>query len=418
MGDRKSLWQKLPPVLEKADILHILQAQNEAARHELAQHPEAAPEALFYLATEGSPETRRAVAANPSTPAHANRLLADDSDDDVRVQLARKIGQLLPNLPASASRKMRELTIETLERLARDQLPRVRQILAEEIKTLDCVPKQVIKALARDIEKVSAPILEYSPLLSDADLIDIISSAQASYALLAIARRKPLRSNVAEAIATALDVPAIAELLSNSSAQIRHQTLDKIAQHAEKIREWHLPLVLRNDLSQRAIRRIASFVSTALLEKLAARHGLDEKTRRRLTQQMRHRIEAGDDPSTAVATMPKPHDLPKLRKAGKLDDAFVETAAEQGAKDTVIAALALLADIAPDVAARMFQTGSAKPITALVWKAGLSMRVAFKIQTLLLRLPARDLLPAREGIRFPLTEDEMRWHLNYFGVTA
>ncbi|MGB8365720.1 MAG: DUF2336 domain-containing protein [Rhizomicrobium sp.] len=418
MGNRKSLGQRLLPLLEQTEILHILQEQNEAARRYLAGRPDAAPEVLFYLATEGSPATRRAVAANPATPAHADRLLADDADDDVRMQLARKIGQLMPNLPAEASRRLRELTLETLERLARDQLPRVRQILAEEIKTLDCVPKHVIKMLARDIEAVSAPILEYSPLLSDADLIEIISTAQASYALLAIAKRKPLRPSVADALATALDVPAVAALLMNSGARIRNQTLDKIVQHAENIRDWHLPLVLRNDLSQRAIRRIAGFVSAALIEKLAARQGLDEKTHRHLKQRLHQRIEADDDPTIPVWTASKPHDLAALREAGKLDDTFMENAVEQGQREAVIAALALLAEIAPEIAARIFQTGSAKPITALVWRAGLSMRVAFKIQTALLHLPACDLLPARGGICFPMSEDEMRWHLDYFGISA
>ncbi len=416
MGEYKRMLQRLTAQLEQSDILRILQQQNESARRELAEHPDATPEALFFLAKEGVPETRRAVAANPATPAHANRLLADDDDDDVRAQLARKIGRLMPNLPADASRRMRELTLETLERLARDQLPRVRQILAEEIKSLDCVPKYVIKALARDVEIVAAPILEYSPLLSDADLIEIISTAQASYALLAIAKRKPLRSSVSEAIAMALDVPAVSALLVNSSAEIRHQTLDKIVRHAEKIKDWHLPLVLRNDLSQRAIRRIAGFVSAALIEKLVTRQGLDEKTHRHLKQQLRQRIEADDDPTAPVSPAAKPPDLAGLRRSGKLDDAFVESAVEQGQREIVIDALALLAAVAPEVAVRIFEAGSAKPITALVWRAGLSMRVAFKIQTALLRLPACDLLPARGGVRFPMEEDEMRWHLNYFGV--
>jgi hypothetical protein len=26
-------------------------------------------------------------------------------------------------------------------------------------------------------------------------------------------------------------------------------------------------------------------------------------------------------------------------------------------------------------------------------------------------------LPARDGVDFPLTEAEMRWHLSYFGVS-
>jgi uncharacterized protein (DUF2336 family) len=235
---------------------------------------------------------------------------------------------------------------------------------------------------------------------------------------MAIAKRCPLRANVSEAIAAALDVPSVGALLLNSGANIRQSTLEKIVDHARRIKEWHLPLVLRNDLPQRTIRRIAGFVSASLIEKLAERRGLDEKTRRHLSQQLQKRIEADDDPTRAAAKPLKALDLIALRKSGKLDDTFLENAAEQGSKETVIAAIALLANIHADVAARIFQTGSAKPITSLVWRAGLSMRVAFKIQTLLLKLPARDLLPARGGVGFPMTEDEMRWHLNYFGVGA
>ena len=407
MGERKSLWRRLPGLLNRTELLGILEGDNEAARRDLAARNDAPPEALYYLAAEGSPAVRRSVAANPSAPAQANRHLADDKDDDVRVELARKIGQLLPKLPPEYTKRMRDLTIETLERLARDTLPRVRQALAEEIKALDCVPPRLIKALARDVEQVAAPILEYSPLLSDSDLIEIISSAQASFALQAIAKRRPLRANVAEAIATALDVPAVATMLLNSSAKIRHQTLDKIAQQAERVKDWQEPLVFRDELPQRVVRRLAGFVSKALIEALAAKHDLDEKTRRHLKDRLQKRFDE-------EAHGGKGPDLLALKKAGKLDDAFVEGAIDRGSRELAIAALALLAALPPETVARIFQTGSAKAVTAVVWRAGLSMRIAFKIQTLLLRLPTPELLPARDGVHFPLGEHEMTWHLNYF----
>lgn len=406
MGKSKSLWQRLPALLNRADVLNILKEHNEATHRDLATRKDAPPEALYYLAAEGSPAVRRAVAANRATPAHANRHLADDTDDDVRVELARKIGQILPNLPADYTKRMRDLTIETLERLARDTLPRVRQALAEEIKALDCVPPRVIKALARDVESIAAPILEYSPLLSDNDLIEIITSAQASFALKAIAKRRPLRANVTEAIATALDVPAVATMLLNSSAKIRHQTLDKIAMAAERVKDWQEPLVFRDELPQRVVRRLADFVSKALIEALAAKHDLDEKTLRYLKDRLKKRFEEQDSS--------KGPDLIALKKEGKLDDDFVEAAIERGARDVAIAALAILAGLAPETVVRIFQTGSAKAVTAVVWRAGLSMRTAFKIQTLLMRLPSTELLPARDGVHFPMAEQEMTWHLNYF----
>lgn len=407
MGKSKSLWQRLPAMLNRGDVLNILKEHNEEQCRDLAMREDATPEALYYLAAEGSPAVRRAVAANRSTPAHANRHLADDTDDDVRVELARKIGQLMPKLPPDYTKRMRDLTIETLERLARDTLPRVRRALAEEIKTLDCVPPRVIKALARDVEDVAAPILEYSPLLSDNDLIEIITSAQASFALQAIAKRRPLRANVAEAIATALDVPAVAAMLLNSSAKIRHQTLDKIAMAAERVKDWQEPLVFRDELPQRVVRRLAGFVSKALIEALAAKHDLDDKTRRYLKDKLQKRFE--DDAHGTRAT-----DLLSLKKAGKLDDTFLESVIERGSRDLAIAALALLAGLAPETVTRIFQTGSAKAVTAVVWRAGLSMRIAFKIQTTLMRLPSGELLPARDGVDFPLNEGEMTWHLNYF----
>ncbi len=408
----------LPPLLSRDEVLRVLEERGQAAREELAARADAAPEVLMFLAGEGNPAARRAVAANPASPPHANRLLADDADDEVRVELARKIGRLMPALPQDGQTRMRTLTIETLEALAKDQLPRVRQVLAEEIKMLDCVPKRVIKQLARDVENVAAPILEYSPLLSDADLIEIITSAQARHALKAIARRRPLGANVSEAIGLALDEPSVAELISNSSAEIRQQTLDKIIEHAAKVRAWHLPLVLRSDLSQRAIRRVAGFVGASLLERLAARTGLDAETQHVLARQLRVRVEAGDmdagkDPATVASS-----EAEKLFRAGKLDDTFVESAAEAGKRETVIAALALLAKVPSDTVRRILQAGVAKAITALVWRAGLPMRAAFKIQTFVMHLPADELLPARGGVAFPLSEDEMRWHLGYFEVKA
>ena len=72
----------IAPTLSQADTLRILEARNNAAREELAARSDAAPEVLFFLASEGSIKARRAVAQNPAAPPHANRLLAEDGDDD------------------------------------------------------------------------------------------------------------------------------------------------------------------------------------------------------------------------------------------------------------------------------------------------------------------------------------------------
>ena len=84
----------------------------------------------------------------------------------------------------------------------------------------------------------------------------------------------------------------------------------------------------------------------------------------------------------------------------------------------VIAALAVLANVTDQTVKKILASGNAKPVIALTWHAHLSMRVAFKIQTFIMKLPASAILPAKGGVGFPLSKEEMRWHLNYFNIPA
>ena len=404
--------------MTRDEALARLEIRTQAAHGELAGRTDAGPEVLDYLAHNGAVATRRAVAANPAAPAHTNHHLSGDADEEVRVELARKIARLMPDLSAGESRHIHDLTVATLERLARDQVPRVRAILAQEIKTLACIPKFIVLTLAKDVEAlVAAPVLEYSPLLSDADLMEIVATAQVEEVLAAVARRKTVSAEVSEAIVSSLDIPAIAALLANPNAAIREKTLDEIAAQAEKIQSWHVPLTLRADLSKRAIWRIASFVGAGLIEQLVARYGLDDETKTQLNKELRARLQETDKPES-VGGEQAAREVATARASGKLDEGFVDAAANSGQRDTVILALAALGQVPEATVRKIFASRSAKAVTALVWHAKLSMRIAFKVQSFVLKLTAGELLPARAGVHFPMTEDEMRWHLGYFNVAV
>jgi uncharacterized protein (DUF2336 family) len=401
-----------------AAALEILESRARETQDILARRSDAGPDVLNYLATHGAVATRAAVAANTGASAQTNRMLADDDAAEVRVELAAKIARLLPGLTDIESAHIRALTIETLECLARDAAVTVRAVLAEEIKRLTCVPHHVVLALAKDAETmVAAPILEYSPLLSDADLMEVIACAQTNEALAAVARRHPVSETVSTAIVKSLDIPAVAALLVNPDARIRKETMEHILEEAEDISDWHAPLALRADLSARAIRRIASFVGAALVERLAARHDLSDATRQHLSRELRARLAERDDISRGPVTR-APDMVATAKAGGKLDGMFVEQVAQAGNREAVTLALADLAGVPETKVKRILAARSAKPLVALVWYAHLSMRVAFKIQTYVMRLPAHELLPARGGVTFPLSKEEMRWHLNYFDISA
>jgi uncharacterized protein (DUF2336 family) len=402
--------------LDMLDVRTRREQQMGGGTAELASRTDAGADVLQYLAQHGTPAVRAAVAANPAAPAVTNRLLADDDAEDVRVELAAKIGRLMPGLSERESSHIFALTIETLECLARDASVRVRAILAEEIKRLDCIPRDIALTLANDIHTVvAAPILQYSPLLSDADLIEIIACGQVQEVLNAIASRKPVSEPVSDRLVQSLDVPAVAALLVNPDAKIRKDTMDRIIEQAEDIQAWQMPLALRADLSARAVRRIGSLVGASILERLTARNDLSDATRIHLNRELRARLaEVPPDADTV-----SPADMvAAARKDGRLDGAFVEQAAQAGQREIVALALAGLANCNEQIVKKILSAGNAKPLVALVWHTHMSMRVAFKIQTFVMKLPSRDILPARGGIGFPLSKEEMRWHLNYFNISA
>lgn len=403
--------------LSPREALDILEERTLAAQSILAARSDAGDDVLRFLADHGAAATRAAVAANPSAPAAVNRKLADDPEEDVRAELAVKLARLMPGLSERESSHIFALTLETLDRLAQDAAVRVRAILAEEIKRLDCIPREVVRRLAQDLEHmVAAPILEYSPLLSDADLVEIIACGQVDACLAAIARRQPLNADISHRLVQSLDVPAVAALLVNPDAQIRKDTMERILAEAEEISAWHMPLVLRADLSARAIRRIGGFVGAGLIEQLAAREGLSDATRAHLNRELRARL---SKPQTHLDEARTAQELVIEAEAeGRLDARFLEQAAQAGQRDVVIQGLAALAHVTEGTVRRILGAVNAKPIVSLVWHAHLSMRVAFKIQTFIMKLPAHELLPARGGVEFPLSKEEMRWHLNYFNVPA
>ncbi|MEJ0042481.1 MAG: DUF2336 domain-containing protein [Rhizomicrobium sp.] len=404
--------------MTRDEVLARLETRTQAAQSELACRTDAGPKVLTYLAQNGAPATRRAVAANVAAPAQANRHLADDDDDDIRAELARKVARLMPSLSAAEGAHVHALTVETLERLARDQVPRVRAVLADAIKTLDCIPKFIVLTLARDLDAiVAAPILEYSPLLSDADLMEVIAAAKAEEVLAAIARRSTVSPAVSEALVSSLDIPAIAALLANPDAKIREKTLDDIAAQAETIQSWQVPLVLRADLSKRAILRIASFVGSSLIEQLA--HALRPGRGYRTPAQQGIARPPGGGGAPGVLGDRSGGARRRGGARGRQARRGLRRAggqcrpARRGRPGPGGARPRAGGDGAQDPCLAL-----GKPLVALVWHAGLGMRLAFKIQSFVMKLPAGELLPARAGVHFPMTEDEMRWHLGYFDVAV
>lgn len=381
-------------------------------RRQLAGRSDLQPEIIYYLAEDPVPEARRAVAENHAAPAQADLLLARDADAEVRSGLAQKIAKLAPGLSPDEQDRLRRMAYETLQLLARDQLTRVRQVVAETLKDMAGVAPDVIRGLARDAELVvAAPVLEFSPVLNDEDLLEIIASNPVCGALTAISRRSRVAEAVADAIAGTDDKEAIAALLGNASAQIREETIDRLVDRAPEIESWHAPLVRRPKLSARAAARLACFVADNLVKVLRDRKDLDPETADAVKAAVHRRLKGdGDDElRQALAT------VANLHKEGGLDEARIIDALLANDLAFAIAAISVLSGIGVDTLNKIIATRSAKGMLAAAWKAGLSVGLAAQLQSRLARVPPNEVVKAKT---YPLTQDEMEWQIGFFSAMS
>jgi uncharacterized protein (DUF2336 family) len=388
-----------------------------SVRAHLAGREDIRPEILYFLAEDASPEVRCQIAANRRTPGQADLLLARDADEAVRRQLAHKIALLMPDLDAKQLRQAHQHVVEVLEVLAQDQAMRVRQILSDTLKDLVQAPPSVIQRLARDAEEVVAcPVLEFSPLLSDEDLIEIISGDCAVGKLRAISRRHGVGEQVADAIVETDEQAAISELLANSSAQIREETLNGLVDVALDVTAWHEPLVKRPSLSMAAMQKLAGFVAASLLDLLQARKDLDKKTARVVAKEVDRRLKKGGDTEEKVES-PEAR-AQRMHESGSLEDEALTRAMNSGDRDLVRHGLAVRAELPIGLVDHILAARSAKGVTALAWKAGCSMRFASQLQLRMGGIAPSQVLNARSGTDYPLTTDEMNWQIEFFQSLA
>lgn len=412
MGERmmKPFASKPGQQIEYGDAKRAAGSEDTPVRLDLAKRSDVQPEVLYYLAEDGEANVRRAVAENEATPRQADAMLVNDVDDDVRISLARKIARLAPDLNTEAQGWLQELTLKILDDLSRDELPRVRTIIADEIRHLDNLPHELVKRLAQDAElTVCAPILEYSPLLNDDDLLEIMALAPVKGALTAISARKNLSPEPSDAISKSGDSDAIAQLLANSSAQVREETLDRIIDSAPEQPSWHDPLVNRDDLSHRALKRIALFVTSSLLSVLEQRYDLESGTAIQIAEAVDERLSADGLNETGLPAQR----AGDLHAQGKLNDEEIMTAIARGDRTFLAEALALKTGYPAETVEQVLSSQSPRMLVALCWKAGLAMRTAFQAQIKVAHIPSGDIISAREGIHYPFDGTEMREILRF-----
>src|SRR6201989_3462679 len=218
-----------------------------------------------------------------------------------------------------------------------DPSPLVRQAMAEVFSRSAEAPAAIVQALSLDQPSVALPVLEHSPLLIDADLVDIVATGN-TLTQCAIARRARLPPAVCAAIAEVGTPAAALELIENPYAELAPFSWDRIVErhgHLAAIRESMLVL---EDLPAATRLALVAKLSDTLAQFVVARNWLSADRAERIANEARERStiniaahSRGDDMRGLVR---------HLRAAGQLNAGLILRALLSGNLDLFSYALA------------------------------------------------------------------------------
>jgi uncharacterized protein (DUF2336 family) len=256
---------------------------DEATRVRQGACATTSPDILRALATDPSVTVRASLALNRALPPQVDAILAADTDARIRTILSRKLASLTPTLSDEARKRVQHDAVAKLTAMVAEAGLRVRVSIAEVVRDLPDGPREIVLRLAHDpAVMVCEPVIRFSPMLTQEDLVALIASLPPPSTVVAVAQRPGIGPAVADAVVGTSINAAIGALLQNPTAQIRETTLDALAAQSEEQLDWQAPLVRRPRLPPRAQQMLSEIVTGSLLEALAARADLDPKVSRTL----------------------------------------------------------------------------------------------------------------------------------------
>src|SRR4051795_3077523 len=249
-----------------------------------------------------------------------------------------------------------------------DGSPLVRQAMAEVFARSTEAPAGIVQALSLDQPSVALPVLEYSPLLIDADLVDIIATGNCETQC-AVARRVNLPASVAAAIAEVGTAAAALELIENAYAELAPFSWDRIVErhgHLAAIRESMLVL---EDLPAATRLALVAKLTETLTQFVVARQWLSADRASRVAS------EAMDRSTVNIAARSRGDEMRQLvqhlRASGQLTVGLILRALLSGNLELFDHALVELSGLSQSRVSALVYDGGAASMNALLLRAGL-----------------------------------------------
>jgi uncharacterized protein (DUF2336 family) len=249
-----------------------------------------------------------------------------------------------------------------------DPSPLVRGALAQALAMSQASPPTVILALAGDQPEIAACVLQHSPLLVDADLVDAVATF-GPQAQLAIASRAFLPPAVSAAVAEVGSAEACLVLIENARADVAPFSLDRIVERFGQLGAIREAMLARGDLPAHTRQGLVAKLSQALAGFVTARAWLQKDRAQRMAKE-------ACEKATVILAAASPGDeirplVRHLRESGQLNAGLVLRALLSGNVELFVQALAELSDMPYMRVSALVHDRRGTGFRALYRKAGL-----------------------------------------------
>lgn len=315
------------------------------------------------------------------------RVLNGEHSHTEREQLFRNMAQLFSYVSDRCDDEQVAQYDEVLCQLAELVEVEARAHVAKLLAPLERAPGTVVVKLANDDIEVAKPLLEFSNVLSDDDLIDIIARQSEEHRV-AIAGRSTVPERVGEAIVEHGERSSVVRLMRNSNAELDKATLEKLVERA--VRDVELAADLRNrpEIDWKTLRGEIDNVASKVLENLGqVDRGFDPvaagKVNAVVYNRMRNRAGFSANEWKVAYNQVK-----ALSDRKQLDDRALARFARFGYGHHAAAALTVILSVAPEVFVKWLASQDYVAITVALKAAGLSGDL---FEAIVATLPWRDM---------------------------
>ncbi len=197
--------------------------------------------------------------------------LKNNPSRESRIQVAEKMCDEFNS--RSFSDEERIIISEIFRMLAKDAEVAIRQSLSEKLKHNSRLPEDIAFMLASDVMQVALPVLQFSPALSEDDLISIVRSTKELAKLLAVTKRDVVTPAVSQELVNKKQIFVTESLLQNKGAFVNEEDFARILAEYGHVDSLMSALIGRDQLPVTVAEKMLGIVTGALKTQLMAKHG-------------------------------------------------------------------------------------------------------------------------------------------------